>query len=115
MVGQSGADAEARPALDVRRLAVEFGRARASVRAVDDVSFAVGARQTLGIVGESGSGKTVTALSLLRLIPTSIGRVHALQILLDGEDLMALTQRQMRAVRGNRISMIFQEPMTSLN
>ena len=81
---------------------------------VSDVSFEIGARETLAIVGESGSGKSVTALSIMRLIPTVNGRIAG-RIALEGHDLLALPEEEMRAVRGNRISMIFQEPMTSLN
>src|SRR6516165_5973678 len=81
---------------------------------VRDVSFEIGARETLAIVGESGSGKSVTALSIMRLIPTVNGRIAG-RIALEGRDLLALPEEEMRAVRGNRISMIFQEPMTSLN
>jgi len=86
-----------------------------SVRAVDDLSFQVEAGKTLAIVGESGCGKSVTALSIMRLIPEASGAIEAGRIRLDGEDLLALPPRAMRDVRGNRISMIFQEPMTALN
>jgi peptide/nickel transport system ATP-binding protein len=85
------------------------------VKAVDDVSFSVRAGETLAIVGESGCGKTMTALSLMRLVPNPPGRIIGGSIKLDGKDLLTLDEAQMRAVRGNEISMIFQEPMTSLN
>src|SRR5258708_5783909 len=85
------------------------------VKGVDDVSFSVHSGETLAIVGESGCGKTMTALSLMRLVPTPPGRIVGGSIKLDGKDLMALTAAEMRHVRGNEISMIFQEPMTSLN
>jgi peptide/nickel transport system ATP-binding protein len=85
------------------------------IKAVDDVSFTVGRGETLAIVGESGCGKTMTALSLMRLVPSPPGRIVGGSIRLDGRDLLALTDEQMRKVRGNDISMIFQEPMTSLN
>ena len=85
------------------------------VKAVDDVSFSVHAGETLAIVGESGCGKTMTALSLMRLVPNPPGRIVAGSIKLDGKDLLALDEARMRDVRGNEISMIFQEPMTSLN
>ncbi len=102
------------PLLQVDNLAVEFIVPRGSVRAVNDLSFSVRAGETLGIVGESGCGKSVTALSLLRLIP-SPGRVAAGRILLDGRDLLMLSEAQMQQIRGNRVAMVFQEPMTSLN
>jgi len=85
------------------------------VRAVDDVSFRVHAGETLAIVGESGCGKTMTALSLMRLVPSPPGRIVGGTITLGGRDLVTLPEAEMRDVRGNDISMIFQEPMTSLN
>ncbi|MGC2412488.1 MAG: ABC transporter ATP-binding protein [Stellaceae bacterium] len=85
------------------------------VKAVDDVSFAVRRGDTLAIVGESGCGKTMTALSLLRLVPNPPGRIVAGSIKIDGKDLVTLDEAEMRDIRGNEISMIFQEPMTSLN
>ena len=85
------------------------------VKAVDDVSFAVHRGETLAIVGESGCGKTMTALSLLRLVPNPPGRIVGGSVKLDGKDLVALSEPAMRDIRGNDISMIFQEPMTSLN
>ena len=85
------------------------------VKAVDDVSFAVHAGETLAIVGESGCGKTMTSLSLMRLVPNPPGRIVGGSVKLGGRDLVTLDEAQMRDVRGNDISMIFQEPMTSLN
>ncbi|MGE5269388.1 MAG: ABC transporter ATP-binding protein [Thiohalocapsa sp.] len=85
------------------------------VKAVDDVSFTVRRAETLAIVGESGCGKTMTALSLLRLVPNPPGRIVAGSIKIDGKDLVLLDEAEMRDIRGNDISMIFQEPMTSLN
>ena len=85
------------------------------VRAVDGVSFTVRAGETLGLVGESGSGKTMTALSVLRLLPEPAGRIVKGQVLLDGEDLVTKSEREMRRVRGRKISMILQDPQTSLN
>ena len=85
------------------------------VKAVNDVSFAVHAGETLGIVGESGCGKTMTSLSLMRLVPSPPGRIVGGSVRLGGRELTALDEAQMRQVRGNDISMIFQEPMTSLN
>jgi oligopeptide/dipeptide ABC transporter ATP-binding protein len=101
--------------LNVRQLAVEFDTPDGPVRTVKDVTFSLAPNETLGIVGESGSGKSVTALSILRLVPSPPGRIRAGQVLFEGEDLLTLSPRRMRAIRGNRISMIFQEPMTSLN
>ena len=103
------------PLLEVRGLTTRFRTERGEVTAVDDVSFKVEAGQTLAIVGESGSGKSVTALSLMRLIPTPPGRIESGQILFEGQDLLKLDDEAMRAIRGNRIAMIFQEPMSSLN
>jgi oligopeptide transport system ATP-binding protein len=105
----------ATPLLDVRGLTTRFRTDRGEVTAVDDVSFTLEAGQTLAIVGESGSGKSVTALSLMRLIPQPPGRISGGQILFEGRDLLRLSEEQMRSVRGNRIAMIFQEPMSSLN
>jgi peptide/nickel transport system ATP-binding protein len=85
------------------------------VKAVDDVSFRLGRGETLGIVGESGCGKSITALTLMRLIPNPPGRIIGGSVRMDGRDLLQLDEEAMRAIRGNEISMIFQEPMTSLN
>src|SRR5438067_9389584 len=85
------------------------------VKAVDDVSFAIRRAETLAIVGESGCGKTMTALSLLRLVPSPPGRIVSGSIKIDGKNLVELDEAEMRDIRGNEISMIFQEPMTSLN
>ncbi len=101
--------------LEVSGLTTRFRTERGEVTAVDDVSFALDAGQTLAIVGESGSGKSVTALSLMRLIPDPPGRISDGAILFEGQDLLRLGDAQMRAIRGNRIAMIFQEPMSSLN
>ena len=100
--------------LDVQRLTVTFATPSSMVTAVDDVSFQLAAGETLGLVGESGSGKSVTAFSILRLLQPP-GRVTAGRILFDGRDLLTLSESDMRAVRGARISLIFQEPMTALN
>ncbi len=100
--------------LRVEDLKTEFATDDGLVRAVDGVSFALGRGKTLGLVGESGCGKSVTALSILRLI-TPPGRIAGGRITFEGTDLLALPEPEMRRIRGNRISMIFQEPMTSLN
>jgi oligopeptide transport system ATP-binding protein len=105
----------ATPILDVRGLSTRFRTERGELTAVDDVSFALDAGQTLAIVGESGSGKSVTALSLMRLIPNPPGRITDGEILFGGQDLLKLSDAQMRSIRGDRIAMIFQEPMSSLN
>jgi peptide/nickel transport system ATP-binding protein len=101
--------------LDVEDLAVEFETAAGSVRAVDNVSFQVRKGEFLAVVGESGCGKSVTALSLMRLLPKQTARVSAKKIMFDGVDLNNLSEREMRSLRGQHMSMIFQEPMTSLN
>ena len=103
------------PLLDVRGLTTRFRTERGELTAVDDVSFSLEEGQTLAIVGESGSGKSVTAMSLMRLIPNPPGRIVAGEILFEGQDLLKLPDAQMREIRGNRIAMIFQEPMSSLN
>ena len=103
------------PLLSVRGLTTRFRTDRGPLTAVDDVSFDVEAGQTVAIVGESGSGKSVTALSILRLIPNPPGEIVGGEILFDGQDLLKRSEHEMRAIRGNRIAMIFQEPMNSLN
>ncbi len=100
--------------LEIQNLQTHFRTPDGVNRAVDGVSFTVGAGETLAIVGESGCGKSVTANSVLRLIPEPPGKIAG-SIRFDGTDLLALDQRAMRDIRGNQISMIFQEPMTSLN
>ena len=102
------------PRLVVDHLKTYFFTAGGLVKAVDDVSFAISAGETLALVGESGCGKSMTALSILRLLPDP-GRVVGGEIRLDGHDLLRLPASEMRRIRGNDVSMIFQEPMTSLN
>ncbi|MBA3470628.1 MAG: ABC transporter ATP-binding protein [Herpetosiphonaceae bacterium] len=103
------------PLLDVRNLQVQFKTQDGIINAVNNVSFTVNRGETLGIVGESGSGKSVTSLAIMRLIPAPPGKIAGGQILFDGEDLVDYSEAEMRKIRGNRISMIFQDPMTSLN
>jgi ABC-type dipeptide/oligopeptide/nickel transport system ATPase component len=99
------------PLLDVQHLTVAFGGA---APAVNDVSLQVHAGETLGVVGESGSGKSVTAFAIMRLLQPP-GRISAGRVLLEGRDLLALSETEMREVRGAKVSLIFQEPMTALN
>jgi peptide/nickel transport system ATP-binding protein len=101
--------------LSVRNLSTEFRGDRGHVRVLDDVSFDVGRGRIVGLVGESGSGKTVTALSLMGLVPIPPGRVSAELIDLDGIDLAKLDPAGLRRIRGRDVTMVFQEPMTSLN
>ena len=100
--------------LDVEGLRTQFATAAGVVRAVNGVSFSIARGEVLGLVGESGCGKSVTSLSIMRLVPPP-GRVTAGRVLLDGENLLAKDAESMRRVRGARIAMVFQEPMTSLN
>ena len=101
--------------LEVNGLRTYFDTEEGTVKAVNGVSFYLGRGETLGVVGESGSGKSVTSLSVMRLIASPPGRLAGGEILFEGEDLLKKTEREMRRLRGNEISMIFQEPMTSLN
>jgi peptide/nickel transport system ATP-binding protein len=100
--------------LEVDRLQTHFGTPDGVVRAVEGVSFQINAGETLGVVGESGCGKSVTAMSILRLVQEPPGKIAG-SIRFDGRDLLTLSEAEMQAIRGNAISMIFQEPMTSLN
>jgi len=100
--------------LEIRDLRTSFSTAAGEARPVDGVSFDIDARRTLGLVGESGCGKTMTALSIMRLVPLP-GRIAGGAIAFDGRDLLGLSDREMRAVRGAKIAMIFQEPMSSLD
>jgi peptide/nickel transport system ATP-binding protein len=101
--------------LEVKNLKTVFFTNSGLFKAVDDLSFTVRRGETLAIVGESGCGKSVTALSIMRLVPDPPGRIVGGSVVLEGVDLLALDESEMRKIRGNRISMIFQEPMTSLN
>jgi oligopeptide/dipeptide ABC transporter ATP-binding protein len=113
--GSPDPESKAPPLLRVLDLVTTFRTDQGVLRAVDEVSFEVAEGATLGIVGESGCGKSVTALSILRLIPYPQGVIEEGRIELRGKDLLGLSERQMQDIRGNEISMIFQEPMTSLN
>jgi ABC-type dipeptide/oligopeptide/nickel transport system ATPase component len=101
--------------LEIRGLTTAFHTDEGSLRAVDDVSLVIPRGATVGVVGESGCGKSVTALSVMRLVPEPPGKLEAGEILFEGRDLMKLSEREMRGLRGNDIAMIFQEPMSSLN
>jgi len=101
--------------LSIRNLTTAFQTDAGRLRAVDDVSFDIGRSQTLAVVGESGCGKSVTALSVMRLVPSPPGVIERGEIHFEGRNLLALSEKEMRGVRGAQISMIFQEPMTSLN
>ena len=101
--------------LEIRDLNVEFKSDRGTVRAVNHVSFHVNKGETIGLVGETGAGKTTTALSIMKLVPGPHGKIKSGEILFEGEDLLKKSEKEMRKIRGGRISMIFQDPMTSLN
>jgi len=108
-------DAVTQPLLDVRDLSVAFGAGARTVVAVDHISYAIGRGQCVALVGESGSGKSVSALSILKLLPYPSASHPSGEIRFKGRNLLAMSEREMRAIRGNDISIIFQEPMTSLN
>jgi len=101
--------------LEIKNLRTYFYTEEGVVRAVDGVSWDLDEGETLGLVGESGSGKSVTAMSILRLIPRPPGRIVEGEIMFEGQNLVDLTDEELRHIRGNRIAMVFQEPMTSLN
>ena len=104
-----------KPILSVKNLSTHFFTDRGVARAVGNVSYEIKPGETLGVVGESGCGKSVTALSVLRLIPDPPGKIVGGEIEFEGVNLLDLPEKEMRKIRGNKISMIFQEPMTSLN
>ncbi len=104
-----------RPVIEIKDLKTYFFVEEGVVKAVDGVSFEIAEGETLGIVGESGCGKSVTSISIMRLVPNPPGKIVGGQILFKGEDLLMKSEADMRKIRGNEISMIFQEPMTSLN
>ncbi|CQR57016.1 ABC transporter ATP-binding protein [Paenibacillus sonchi] len=101
--------------LEVSGLCTEFSTAAGTIRAVDGISLSVRKGETLGIVGESGCGKSITSLSIMQLLPKRISRIAAGQIRFEGKDMLKMPVKEVRGIRGNRIAMIFQEPMTSLN
>ena len=101
--------------LEIRDLCVEFQTVEGTVQAVNHLSYKLRKGEKLGIVGESGSGKSVSSLGMLRLIPNPPGRITGGEILYKGQDLVKAPKKEMQRIRGNEISMIFQEPMTSLN
>src|SRR5215217_5259657 len=101
--------------LEVRNLRTYFDTEDGIVKAVDDISFQLKRGETLGIVGESGSGKSVTNLSIIRLIPNPPGKIVSGEVIFNGSDLLLLRNEDIRKIRGRRIAMIFQDPMTSLN
>ena len=101
--------------LEIKNLTVRYKTDLETVHAVSGVSLSVDRRQTLGIVGETGAGKTTTALSILRLLPKPVGQIVAGEILLDGEDILKRKEIDMQVIRGEKVSMIFQDPMTALN
>ena len=106
---------QAETLLEIKDLCVEFKTMAGTVRAVDHLSYSLKKGEKLGIVGESGSGKSVSSLAMMQLIPNPPGKVTGGRILYRGNDLVQLSEREMQKIRGNEISMIFQEPMTSLN
>ncbi|MGH7890362.1 MAG: ABC transporter ATP-binding protein [Thermodesulfobacteriota bacterium] len=104
-----------RNVLEIKNLRLSFGKDEDRVEVLSGVSLSIPEGKIIGVVGESGCGKTVTALSIMRLIPEPPGRIDGGEIIFDGANLLRLSERDIRAIRGNRISMIFQEPLSSLN
>ena len=104
-----------KPLLEIRDLVVQFQSTEGPFNAVDGVSLSLRRGETLGIVGESGCGKSMTALSIMRLVPKPAGDISGGQVLFEDDDLLGRSEREMQYIRGKQISMIFQEPMTSLN
>ncbi|HUZ00548.1 MAG TPA: ATP-binding cassette domain-containing protein, partial [Thermomicrobiaceae bacterium] len=103
------------PLLDVKGLRTQFFTQDGVVKAVDDITFHLMPGETLGIVGESGCGKSITAMSIMRLIPNPPGKIVSGEIKFEGEDILKMSDEEVRSIRGNKIAMIFQDPMTSLN
>ena len=115
MTKSTDAKTGGRPLLEVKNLSTQFFTQDGVVRAVDDVSFYVMPGETLGVVGESGCGKSMTGLSIMRLIPSPPGKIVQGEIIFNGQDIMQMSDNQIRKIRGHEIAMIFQDPMTSLN
>lgn len=113
--GSAASKANGRPLLDVKNLSTQFFTQDGIVRAVDDVSFYVMPGETLGVVGESGCGKSMTGLSIMRLIPSPPGKIVSGEIIFNGQDILQMSDNEVRKIRGHEIAMIFQDPMTSLN
>jgi len=103
------------PVIDVRDLTTHIVTRWGTIKAVDGVSFSVSEGETLGLVGESGSGKSMTCLSILRLVPRPAARILGGEVRLDGDDLLKKSEREMQRIRGKRVAMILQDPMSSLN
>ena len=101
--------------MEVKNLTVYYEKEGSVSKAVNDISFTLGEKETLGLVGETGAGKTTTALGIMNLIPSPPGKVKSGQILLDGNNVLAMSKKELRHYRGNQLAMIFQDPMTSLN
>ena len=101
--------------LEVKNLHVHYSTDHGIVKAVNGVTFTLKTGETIGLVGETGAGKTTTALGILRLVPNPPGRIIEGDVILDGESLLSISEKQMRKIRGEKIAMIFQDPMTSLN
>ena len=101
--------------LEINDLSIHFVMKRETVRAVNGVTLSLQEGETLGLVGETGAGKTTTALGIMRLVQSPPGKVVSGEILFDGKDLLRVSTREMQKIRGGEISMIFQDPMTSLN
>jgi oligopeptide transport system ATP-binding protein len=113
--GSLAGTSNGRPLLEVRNLSTQFFTQDGIVRAVDDVSFYVMPGETLGVVGESGCGKSMTGLSIMRLIPSPPGKIVEGEIIFNGQDILQMSDNEVRKIRGHEIAMIFQDPMTSLN
>ena len=101
--------------LEIKDLVVEYRTEEETVQAVNDINLTIRKGKSLGLVGETGAGKTTTALSLLKLLPERTGKITQGEIWFDGEDIVALDKNNIRGIRGKKIAMIFQDPMTSLN